>query len=160
MTALTGRTTFRFVNFIFGDSGNVLRTVPIDTLSAVGVTYEEMELQAWMDAVKGRLPTWPDAVIEFGGPLDTTAAASVGSLTGSHILAPMNGVMVPRTLDIQFGIQAVWESGAPQFGISRSATSGYIITKYDVDAATMHYAARAVLFPGSSLPAWGTTAEV
>jgi hypothetical protein len=160
MAAQTGRTVSKFTKFIIGDSGNVLRSIPINTLSVVGVEYDERDLTAWQDAVKGALPDMPDAPIEFGGPFDTTAAAAVPALSGSHtILSALNGVQTPRTIDIQIGIRQTWEDGEPQFGISQSATSGYIVTKYTVDLSSMTYSAKAVLYPGSSLPAWGTTAE-
>ena len=67
--------------------------------------------------------------------------------------------MTPLTLDIHFGIRTAWDAGEPQFGITATATSGYLVTKYVVDMSSMTYSARAVLYPGSSLPAWGTTAE-
>ncbi len=100
------------------------------SLSVVGLTYGEMELSAWQDAVTGRLPTMPDAPIDFGGPWDTTAAQAVGTLSGSHtVLAGLCGDLTPRTVDIHFGIRHTWESGEPQFGITQSAANGYLITK-------------------------------
>jgi hypothetical protein len=134
--------------------------VPIDSLSAVGVKYDEQELTAWQDAVKGRLPTMPDAVIEWGGPWDTAAAATVPTLSGSQtVIYPLVGLCVPRTIDIRFGMRAAAEADSPQFGISKTATSGYIVTSWEVDMKNASYKARAVLFPGSALPAFGTAAE-
>jgi hypothetical protein len=160
MTANTGRTDLKWVQFNIDDSGGTLRSIPINSLSVVGVTYDEQDLTAFQDAVKGMLPAMPDAPIDFGGPFDTTAAQAAGTLSGSHtILSATNGGTTPLTLDIQIGIRHAWESGEPQFGITSSATSGYLVTKYTVDPSTGTYTARAVLFPGSSLPAWGTTAE-
>jgi len=159
MASATGRTTFKWIVFNIHD-GTALRNIPINSLSAVGVVYDEQELTAFQDAVKGRLPTMPDAPIDFGGPWDTSATASSPTLSGSHtVLSALNGVVTPRSLDIRFGIRAAPESDSPQFGITSSSTSGYIITKFTVDPATMMYSARAVLVPGSALPAWGTTAE-
>ena len=161
MTSLTGRTTYKHLLFFIGDSANTLRSLPIDSLSAVGLKYDEQELTAWQDAVKGRLPTMPDAPLEFGGPLDTSAAVSTATgLSGSHtVLVPLVGSETPRTVDIRFGIRAAPEADSPQFGISQSATSGYIVTSYEVDPKSMTFKARAVLIPGSVLPAFGTTAE-
>jgi hypothetical protein len=160
MTSLTGRTTFKWTTLYIGDTSNVLRAIPIDSLSALGVKYDEQEVTAWQDAVKGRLPTMPDAPIEFGGPWDTSVAASAPSLSGSHtVLNPLNGGTTPRTIDIRIGIRAAPEADSPQFGISQTATSGYVITYYDVDMKNGTYKARAVLVPGSALPAFGTTAE-
>ena len=67
--------------------------------------------------------------------------------------------MTPLTLDCQFGIQSIWSTGDPQFGITASSVNGYILTSYTVDAASMEYAARFVLFPGSIIPAFATSAE-
>jgi hypothetical protein len=156
-----GRTVSKFTKLIIGDTANTLRSIPINTLSVVGVEYDEEDLTAWQDAVKGALPNMPDAPIEFGGPFDTSAAVALPALSGSHtVVNALNGLQVPRTIDIQIGIRQAWEAGEPQFGISRSATSGYLITKYTVDLSSMTYSAKAVLFPGSALPAFGTTAEV
>src|SRR3990167_3353353 len=161
MAAQTGRTTFKNLDLRISDSGNgTIRSIPINSLSVVGVVYDEVDLTAWQDAVKGSLPSMPDAPIDFGGPWDTSAAAAAGTLSGSHtILSAVNGAMTPLMLDIQFGMRHAWESGEPQFGITASATSGYIVTKYVVDPSTMMYSARAVLYPGSALPAFGTAAE-
>ena len=160
MTSATGRTTFKHTTLYIGDSADVLRAVPINSLSVVGVTYSETDLTAWQDAVTGRLPNMPDCVIEFGGPFDTSAAAAAPALSGSHtVLSVLNGLMVPRTLDIRIGIRATQEADSPQFGITKSATSGFLVTKYTVDPSAGMYSARAVLFPGSALPAFGTAAE-
>ncbi len=159
MTSAVGRTTFKWLVFNIHD-GTAMRNVPIDTLSAVGVVYDEVDLTAFQDAVKGMLPSMPDAPIEFGGPWDTSAVATSPALSGSHtVLNTLNGVPTPRSLDIRFGIRAAPETDSPQFGITSSATSGYIITKFVVDPSKGTYSARAVLFPGSALPAWGTAAE-
>jgi len=162
MAAQTGRTTFKHVDFRIGDTANdALRSIPINSLSVVGVVYDELDLTAWQDAVKGVLPAMPDCPIDFGGPLDSSAVQTVGTLSGSHtVLNSLNGAMTPLSLDIHFGMRHAWESGEPQFGISAVATgSGYLITKYQIDPATMMYSASAKLFPGSSLPAFGTAAE-
>lgn len=160
--ANTGRTTFKNLNFVIHDNTGVpvLRTIPIDSLSVVGVAYEEQDLTAWMDAVKNALPSMPDAPIEWGGPFDSAAVQAVGTLSGSHtVLSPLNGLMIPLTIDIQFGVRHAWVAGEPQFGITATATAGYVLTKYTLDPSSMRYSARAVLYPGSTLPAWGTVAE-
>lgn len=160
MAAQTGRTTFKHVRFIINDSGAALRHIPISSLSVVGVQYDEQDITAFQDAVRGRLPSMPDAPIEFGGPFDSSAAATSPTLSGSHtILSALNGGMTPLTLDIQLGVRHDWEAGEPQFGLTKTATSGYIVTNYTVNPQEGTYSARAVLFPGSALPAWGTTAE-
>jgi len=159
MASATGRTTFRHIVFNLHD-GTALRNIPINSLTAVGVTYDEADVTAFQDAVRGRLPSMPDAPIEISGPFDTSAAGTTPALSGSHtVLSALNGVMTPRSLDIRLGIRAAAESDSPQFGITSSATSGYIVTSYIVNPQEGTYSARLVLFPGSALPAWGSAAE-
>ena len=161
MAVQTGRTVSKWVSFNLGDSGNgTLRTIPIDTLSACGVTYDETDLTAWMDAVKGVLPNMPSAPIDISGPFDTTAAATVGSLSGSHtILSAINGALTPLTVDVRIGMRHAWETGEPNFGITATATAGYLCTSYNVDFGSQKYSAHFDLFPGSTLPAFGTSDE-
>lgn len=159
MTAQTGRTTFKWIGFLLHD-GTALRNIPINSLTAVGVTYDEVDLTAFQDAVRGRLPSMPDAPIEISGPFDTSVVAAAPSLSGSHtVLSALNGATTPRSLDIQFGVRHTWEAGEPQFGLTSTTTSGYIVTNYTVNPQDGTYSARLVLAPGSALPAWGTAAE-
>ena len=168
MTALTGRTVSRWTNFCIEDSGQAMREIPINTLGICGVAYEEIDLTAFQDAVKGALPGMPDAPIDITGPWSSLAAQTASAtavapaLSGSHtILSGINGLSVPLSLDVQIGVRATWETGAPQFGISAGTnTSGYLCVVYTVDLSTMIYTARFVLFPGSDIPAWGTAIEV
>jgi hypothetical protein len=160
MPANTGRTVSRHIRVIVGDSANTLRALPVNRISAVGVTYDAQDMTVYQDAVMGMLNNMPSAPIEFSGVFDSTAAAAAPALSGSHtVLEPLNGLNIPRSLDIQFGIRQAWEAGEPQFGITRTATSGSILTSYIVNPDDMTYTARFELFPGSALPAWGTTAE-
>lgn len=166
MAVQTGRTVNRWANFIIEDSGNAMREIPINTLSVCGITYEEQELTAFQDAVKGALPGMPDAPIEIGGPWDSTAvqtasaSAVVPALSGSHtVLNGINGLSTPLALDVQFGVRHTWETGEPQFGITATTTVGYLCVNYTVDTSTMLYVAKFVLYPGSTIPAWGTAAE-
>ena len=162
---MAGRTVSRFVNFVVTDP-TTIRDIPINSLSVCGVVYDELDLTAFQDAVKGALPGMPDAPIEVSGPFDTTAAQSasgsgaVPALSGSHtVLKEICGGHTPLTLDVQFGDRATYTDGAVQFGISGTSTSGYICTAYNVDLGEMSYTAKFALFPGSSLPAWGVAVE-
>jgi len=166
MAAQTGRTVSKFLNLVIADSTNTLRDIGVQSLSVCGVTYEEQDLTVFQDAVMGALPNMPDAPIEFTTIFDTTAAqAASGSgvapaLSGSHtVLAPLNGAMTPRTIDVQMGIRHTWETGEPQFGLTATDTSGYIMTQYNPNFDDQTVAVKFVLHPGSSLPAWGTAAE-
>ncbi|MHC4464842.1 MAG: hypothetical protein ACYS30_25945, partial [Planctomycetota bacterium] len=111
MAAQTGRTVTRYVNF---------------------------------DAVKTALPNHPDAPIEVSGLFDSSvvqAASGTGvapALSGAHtVLSGLAGALTPLTLDVQFGIRQTWETGEPQFGITSSATSGYVCTSYTVNPTDM-----------------------
>lgn len=163
MAAQTGRTVSRWVRFVVDDSAGTLREVPINTLSVVGLTYAEQDVTAYQDAVKGYLPNQPDCEISISGPFDNSAAqAAAGSgatptLSGSHIVIPPTvGLATPLTLGVYFGIRHYWETGEPVFGISSSATAGFLCFAYSVDTSTGIYTAKYKLFPGSTAPAWGT----
>lgn len=151
MTANTGRTTSRWTEFWFSDG--TLRELPVDTINGVGLTYEEVELTAFMDAIKGALQGTPDCQIDISGPFDTTANSA------HAVLSAANGAMTPRSLDVKIGIRQAWVEGEPQFGITASSTSGFIVTNYLVDVNAGKYSAKFRLYPGSSAPAWGTVAE-
>jgi len=160
MTANTGRTTSKYIDFRVDDSAGTLRSIPISSISVVGVVYEEQDMTAFQDAVKNALPNMPDAPIEISGPFDTTAAATAGTLSGSHtILSGINGVAtLPLALAINFGVRHAWEAGEPCFGLTGTAANGYLCVSYTVNPANMTYNARFVVYPGSAIPAWGTTA--
>ena len=164
MAAQTGRTVSKWIRFGVDDSAGTAREVPINTISVVGLVYEEQDLTAFQDAVKGSLPNHPDAPIEIGGPWDTTAAAAFAAsaatpvLSGSHtVLNPINGGNTPLALAVHFGVRHYWETGEPVFGIvSASSANGYLCVSYTINSADMTYSAKFVLFPGSAAPAWGT----
>ena len=160
MAANTGRTVKRFCNFICGDSAAVLRAIPVDSINGVGLDYPEADMTAFQDAIKGVLPDTPECVIDITGPVDNSAAAASPALSGSHtVLSAINGLSVPLSLDVQIGIRHTWEAGEPQFGITKSATSGFLCLTYNVNPDTMRYTAKFGMFPGSAAPAWDVAAE-
>jgi len=153
MTAKTGRTVFKFTTFEIDSTVPTFTVIPLVGLSVVGLTYDEMDLTTWADAVKVALPGQPDAPVEIQTIMDNTATS------GSHVvLSALVGLMTPLSLAIKCGIRQAWEAGEPVFGITSTATAGYICTRYQVDPATMIATARFVLYPGSTLPNWGTSA--
>lgn len=163
MAAQTGRTVSKWIRFVVKDSAGTLREIPINSISVVGITYDEQDLTAFQDAIKGTLSNMPDAPIEISGPFDTTAATTVAAsgatptLSGSHtVLNGINGLSTPLSLGAYFGVRHLWETGEPTFGITSSASAGYICTSYTVNPADMTYKATFKLFPGSTAPAWGT----
>jgi len=153
MAAKTGRTTSKWVTFKVDDTGSSIRAIPVNSMGAVGVTYEEIDVSAWQDAVRGGLPGMPSAEIEVSGPFDSTAT------TGSHtVLAGLAGGVTVLSLDVQFGIRQAWDA-EPQFGLTATGNTGYLCTSYLVNPNDMTYTARFIPFPGSAIPAWGTAAE-
>lgn len=160
----TGRTVSRYVKFQIDDSGGTLRDIPVNAINGVGLEYEEVELTAFQDAIKGVLAGLPDATIEISGPFDNTAVqAASGSgaapaLSGSHtVLKDINGVNTPLTIGIYFGIRANWATGDPAFGITSTASNGVICTGYTVNPDGT-YTAKFKPYAGSAILAWGTAA--
>jgi hypothetical protein len=153
MTAQTGRTVARFTNFLVDDAAGTLRSIAVDSINGVGLTYDEVNLTAFQDAIKNALLGHPGCTISITGPFDTTAS------TGSHtVLSAIVGLLVPLSLDVQVGMRHVWESGEPQFGITSSATSGFLCAEYIPDVNNGKYSAKFVVM-GPTAPAWGTAAE-
>jgi len=151
MGVQTGRTVSRFTEFWFSDG--TMRELPVDTINGVGLTYAEVELTAFMDAIKGALLETPDCQIDITGPFDSTANSA------HAVLSAACGVMTPRSLDVKVGIRQSYYEGEPQFGITASSTSGFICSSYIADVAAGKYSAKFRMYPGSSAPAWGTGSE-
>lgn len=161
MTTQLGRTVNRWVQFLVDDTAGTLRAIPINSLSVVGLVYAEQDLTAFQDAVRGVLPVMPQADIDIGGPFDSSAAQASPTLSGSHtILAGLDGETTPLSLSVNFGVRHTYEDGEPNFGITSTTANGYICTNYTVNPADMTYSASFRLYPGSAIPAWGTSSEV
>ena len=163
MAIQTGRTVGKFVKFQIYDP-TTMRDIPVDSINGVGLTYEEVDVSAIQDAVKGFLNGQPDYSLEISGPFDTTAAvaASTGSLnpadlSGSHtILSPIVGGITALGFAIYVGIRQQWSTGEPVFGVSNSTSgNGLLCTNYQVDPGSASYTASFRLYPGSIAPAWG-----
>lgn len=154
-----GRTTSKWVDVRVHDSGGTLRSLPVDSVNGVGLTYEEHDVTAFQDAVQNVLPGHPDLTIEITGPFDTSALAAAGTLSGSHtVLKDIVGGDTPLSLDVQVGIGHAWQAGEPQFGMTATSTEGVICTAYTVDLANMQYSATFKVVGGTA-PEWGTAAE-
>jgi hypothetical protein len=160
-----GRTTTKWIRFGTNVADNSAREIPIDSLSPVGFSYDEVDVTAWQDAVKGYLRNHPDCPIDITGPFDTSAlvglaaSATAPTLSGSHtVLAVISAPTFnhPVGLWIAFGTQGYWTTAVDvTFGIiAATPTSGYICTKYVVEGEK--YSASFKPYPGT-IPLWGNT---
>ena len=113
------RTNAKFTEFWLDDSGGTLTDLSLyaNNVGTVGLTFEEQDVTAYKDDVKNFTIGRPDAPIQVVFKNDTVVFA--------HLIA-LNHV-TPLSLDVRFGIrQSPQVTGEPCFGISSSATSGYL----------------------------------
>ena len=161
----TGRTVAKWFKFQIKDSGGVLRDIPVSSINGVGLTYDEIDVTAFQDAMKGALPGQPDFVLTVTGPFDNTAAqaasasGAAAALSGSHtVLSAINGLNTPLSIGCYFGIRGYWATGDPVFGLTSSAANGVLCFQYTTDPGTMTYTSKFRAYPGSAVLAWGTAA--
>ncbi len=151
MTAQSGRTHAKHITVKLDNSGGTLTDITpyVNSIGTVGFTYETQDVTAFSDGVKNIVIGQPSAPLTIGGPFDTVAHAQ---------MIAINGATTPLSLDIQIGIRHAWEAGEPQFGITSSSTSGYVMHSYTVDIASNTWSAQLDVF-GSTAPAFETAAE-
>lgn len=149
MAAQTGRTNAKHITVKLDDSGGTLNDISayVNDISQPGLEYDTTDVTAFSDGVTNVTIGRPSAPIQIGGPFDTVMH---GYAIG------VNGGTTPLSFDIEIGIRHAWESGEPQFGITQSATSGYLMHSYKTDGVT--WTAMLDVF-GPTAPAWGTAAE-
>ena len=155
MAAQFGRTVQDFTSLLIGAAGGSMQIIRINSLGDLGLTYEEQDMSAWVDAVKGVLVGKPDFTLDFGGPIDNTATTGTSTL-----LRAWNGVMTALSFDVQVGIRHAWEAGEPQFGVTGvvASNSGIMVTRY-TESGGMFSATIRMLAGSAAAPAWGTAAE-
>lgn len=143
----TGRTSPIFSKFQIEDTGGVMRDVPVKTFGNVGLTYDEIDVSALQELVKGFLTGQANFSLTITGPFDNKAAATASAsgeeagdhLSGSHtVLEPLNGGLTAKSFGVYFGVQAHWTTGDPVFG----AIDSIIVTDYTVDPATGMYSCK------------------
>ncbi len=155
MAAQTGRTVPDFTDLKLGAASGSMYSMKIDNLGDVGLTYEEQDMSAWVDACKGVLVGKPDFSLDFGGPIDNTATSGPSTLLRAWL-----GQMTCLSFDVQPGVRHAWEAGEQQFGLTGvvASNSGVMVTKYVENGA--RYSATIRMIAGSATaPAWGTSAE-
>ena len=152
MAANTGRTHKKWTEFHIDDSGGTLRQIKVSSINGVGLSYDEHDVTAFSDSIKNALPGHASCVLNISGPLDTTAD------TGNHVvLSGVNGGVTPLSLDVKIGVRHAWDA-EPQFGITCSGTSGFLVKDYIVNPDDMTFSATCYVI-GPTAPAWGVAAE-
>jgi len=148
MTAQTGRTNAKYISFYLDNSSGTLTdlTAYTKSIGTVGLTFEEQDVTAYSDGVKNVTIGRADAPLSVTFQMDTVVYA--------HLIA-LNRT-TPLSLDIRFGIRHAWESGEPCFGITSSATSGYLLK--DLTMTDTEINASFVVF-GPTAPNWATVAH-
>lgn len=149
MTAQTGRTNVKFVGFKLDNSAGTLTdlTAYLRNPGTVGPQFDAAAVEAVGDGSKNvvvGIPAYPLS-IEF--VWDTVV------LTHLSALNPQT----PLSMDIQYGVRHAWEAGEPQFGITMSSTSGYVLTGFQCNGVESITATFDVF--GPTAPAFGTAAE-
>ena len=147
----TGRTHSKWLTVRVDDSGGTLTDISAytATIGAFGLTFDTQDVTAFSDLVKNVVIGHPAGPITLGGPIDTTIITHMTGICGTG---------TPLSLDLWMGIRHAWVAGEPQFGISMSATSGYLCHDFKVDPVANTWSAAFDMF-GPTAPAFGTASE-
>jgi hypothetical protein len=155
----TGRFSPRFAKMQIEDSAGTLRDIPVKSFGNVGLTYDEVDVSALQDLVKGFLSGQANFELTISGPFDNTAAASASTsgnapaLSGSYtVLEPLNGGLTPRAFGIYFGVLTHWTNGDPVFGADNSV----IVTDFTFSPESGMYSCKIKHVAGGTAPDWGT----
>lgn len=159
----TGRTLTRFEKFQCDDSGGTVRDINVKSMTPIGLDYPEVDMSARNDPAAGALLGQPIMKFSITCVFDTLvvqAASGTGAapaFSGSHtVLSAINGLLVPLTVGYYRGIRAVWATNDPCIGLTSTSTVGYLFRNYWVNGDEC--GGDFVLYPGSTLPAWGSAA--
>jgi hypothetical protein len=157
----TGRTVSKYFKFQIGDTSNVLRDIPVETIPEIGLNYDEVDVSAVQDLIKKQMAGQGAFSVTITGPLDTTTPVTASASTeaasahmsGSYnVLQPLNGGQTPRSVGFYFGIQGPWTATTdPVFGgIATCIVTGFTVSgeKY---SAKISYSGAA-----TNALAWGT----
>jgi hypothetical protein len=146
MAAQTGRTNTKFISFHLDNAAASLTDLTAYTRSVgtVGLTKDSQDVTAYNDGIRNVTIGRPDAPLAITFVFDTVVFA--------HLIALSD--VVPLALDIRFGIRQVAVAGEPCFGITASATSGYLIKDLTTDGEVIN--ATFEVF-GPTAPGFATT---
>ena len=151
MAAQTGRTHSKYTTVKLDNSAGALTDISsyVNTVGSVGLSYDVQDVTSFADAVKNVVVGQPAGPIILGGPIDTVIITHMQAIVGLN---------VPLSLDIKLGIRQAYTEGEPQFGLTMSATSGYLCNSFTVDPVANTWSAGFDVF-GPTAPAWGTASE-
>lgn len=155
MGVQTGRTIPDFTVLKIGSAASDMQNMKISGLGDYGLDYNEVEMSAWCDAVKGYLSGQPDFKLDFEGPIDNTATTGPSTLLRTWVAAH-----TLLSFDLQLGVRHAWEAGEQQFGISGvvATNTGVVLTKYS-EAGGKYKATLRSMAGSAAAPAFGTDAE-
>lgn len=148
MAAQTGRTHPKYIGFFLDNSAGTLTDLSahLDTVGTFGLTFEEQDVTGVSNAIQNVVVGRPSAPLTIAFKFDTVVFTHLDALSNT----------TPLSLDIRVGIRHTWESGEPTFGITSSATSGYLLKDFTTDGSTI--TATFNVF-GPTAPDFATTAH-
>lgn len=119
--ANTGRTNEKWTSVLLDDTGGTLtdRSTYLKSVNGYGLKFNEQDVTGIGEAIKNITIGRPESPITLVWQFDTVIYA--------HLISLVNR-MTPLSLDIRTGIGHAWVTGEPTFGITSSATSGYVLT--------------------------------
>lgn len=119
MAAQTGRTNARYIGFWLDNSSGTLTDLSAycKSVGTYGLKISTQSVTAYSDLVENITNGRPDAPLTITFQKDTVVFA--------HLIALNRNT--PLSLDIREGIRQSQVTGEPCFGISSSATSGYLL---------------------------------
>lgn len=147
MTANTGRTHDKYTQVWLDNSAGTLTNLSayFNNVGAVGLDKETTDVTAFSDQVRNFLNGYPTAPITLAGPIDTVLITHLSALSD----------VTPLSLGIYYGIRHAWESGEPTFGLTSSATSGYLFGGFTTSGGIITAKFSVI---GPTAPAWATVA--
>ena len=151
MAPQTGRTHSKYCTVKVDNSAGALTDISayVNTVGTVGLTYDTQDVTAFSDAVKNVVVGQPAGTLTLGGPIDTVIITHMQAIVGLN---------TPLSLDVKLGIRQAYQEGEPQFGLTMSATSGYLCNSFTVDPSANTWQASFDVF-GPTAPAWGIASE-
>lgn len=150
MAAQTGRTNEQYQSFLLDNSSGTLTDLSayVKSIGSYGLKFAWQDVTGWSDAIKNGTIGRPEAPLQVVFQTDTVVYA--------HLIALNRNT--PLSLDIRVGIRHAWQSGEPTFGISSSATSGYILKDMEFTGGGTEITITLDVF-GPTAPDFATTAH-